>query len=372
MTKNYFLISLLSLFILQMGSLHGQALRLPSPTNHSCMAGRKIAFTDIEITWNAPGVKGREGKIWGTDVAYFGTTVLGFGSDAASPWRAGADECTTMSFSTDVQINGQKLPAGKYAFFIELYEDSSILIFNSNSEAWGSYFYEKSKDVLRVTSKQQKNISPSKERLEFNFDKQTENSVEVALEWEYWRIPFTVQVDLKKTVLANIQSQMSGALGFDPQSLQAAANWCLNNDVNLDQALSWITSATDPNLGGVQNFSALSIRSGILEKLGKKEDSEKFMKQALENGSSIELHQYGRKLLAQKKISDAMMVFEMNFKKHNGSWPTHVGLMRGYSAMGNLKKALEHGKLALKQAPDDLNKKSLEMAVKTLESGKAL
>jgi len=372
MTKNYFLIVLLSWMTSQMGSLHAQALRLPSSTNHSCNAGRNIAFTEIEITWNAPGVKGREGKIWGTDVAYFGTSVLGFGSDVASPWRAGADECTTMSFNSDVQINGQKLPAGKYAFFIELYEDSSILIFNSNSQAWGSYFYDKSKDVLRVSSKQQKNLTISKERLEFNFDNQTENSVEIALEWEYWRIPFTVQVDLKKTILANIQSQMSGALGFDPPSLQAAANWCLNNDVNLNQALSWITSATDPNLGGVQNFSALSIRSGLLEKLGNKQEAENFMKQALENGTSIELHQYGRKLLGQKKIADAMMVFEMNFKKNNGVWPTHVGLMRGYSALGNLKKALEHGKIALTQAPDDLNKKSLEMAIKTLESGKAL
>ncbi|MBK7634624.1 MAG: DUF2911 domain-containing protein [Saprospiraceae bacterium] len=101
---------------------------------------QKKGNLEINVHWNAPGVKGREGKIWGTDIAYFGTTVLGFGSDVPSPWRAGADECTTMSFSTDVTINGQMLKAGKYAFFIELGKDESTLIFNSNIHAWGTYF----------------------------------------------------------------------------------------------------------------------------------------------------------------------------------------------------------------------------------------
>ncbi|MBK8348861.1 MAG: DUF2911 domain-containing protein [Saprospiraceae bacterium] len=131
--------------------------------------------------------------MWGTDVAYFGTTVLGFGSDVQSPWRAGADECTTMSFSTDVTINGQSLKAGKYAFFIELGKDESTLIFNSNIQSWGTYFYDISKDVLRVTTKQQKKQKNLIERLEYTYGNQTPNSVEVALEWESWRIPFTVE-----------------------------------------------------------------------------------------------------------------------------------------------------------------------------------
>lgn len=64
------------------------------------------------------------------------------------------------------------------------------------------------------------------------------------MEWESWRIPFTVEVDLKATLLADIQTQMSGAIGFDPPSMIAAANWCLQQDINLDQALGWINSAT--------------------------------------------------------------------------------------------------------------------------------
>src|SRR6478735_171252 len=94
---------------------NSQALRIPDTTNTVCLTGRKVGVTEISIHYSSPGVKGREGKIYGTNVAWFGYEVLGFGSNVASPWRAGADECTTMSFSTEVTINGKKLPAGKYA-----------------------------------------------------------------------------------------------------------------------------------------------------------------------------------------------------------------------------------------------------------------
>jgi len=56
-----------------------------------------------------------------------------------SPWSAGADECTTISVTTEATINGKKIPAGIYGFFIELYPDSCILIFNSNTEGWEQY-----------------------------------------------------------------------------------------------------------------------------------------------------------------------------------------------------------------------------------------
>lgn len=365
-------ISLLVIFFCLLNLSNAQALRIPGTANYPCQAGRIIGVTDISIKWNAPGIKGREGKIWGTDIANYGTSILGFGSNVQSPWRAGADECTVISFSTDVKVNGRLLPAGSYAFFIELYQDSSILIFNKNTSAWGSYFYDKSKDILRVTARQTKSQKILKERLEYTFDKQNERSVEIALEWEYWRIPFSIEIDIDNTVMAYIQAQMSGALGFDPPSLQAAANYCLLNNTNYEQAVRWITSATDPNLGGISNFPALSTKAGLLNKLGNSQEADKIMAQAIENGTTVELHQYGRQLLNQKKLNEAFTVFEKNFKKNNGGWPTNAGMMRGYSSLGNIKKSLEHARLALSQAPDDVNKRNLETAIKTLESGKAL
>ncbi len=206
----------------------------------------------------------------------------------------------------------------------------------------------------------------------YSLSSQTSNSIEIALEWERWKIPFKVEVDLAGTTLASIRSQLSGALGFDPPSLQAAANWCLVNNTNYEEGLQWINRATDPNLGGAQSFGVLSIKSGLLEKMNRKDEADKIMATAIENGSVIELHQYGRRLLMQKKDAEAMKVFEKNYTKYKGAWPTNAGMMRGYSAMGNYKKALEHAKIALTQAPDEVNKKSLEAAIKTLSEGKPI
>ena len=349
-----------------------QALRVPQGSNYPSSIGRRVGVTDIEIKYNSPGVKGREGKIWGTDIAPYGFVVLGYGSNVQSPWRAGADECTTISFSTDVKVNGKKLSAGKYAFFMAVYADSCTLIFNKNTEAWGSYFYRADLDVLRVKTIQQKNQPNLQERLIYTFSNQTANAVEIALEWERWRIPFKIEVDLKNTTLADIRRQMSGVIGFDPASLEFAANWCLMNDINYDEALNWINSATDPNLGGVSSFRSLSIKSKLLDKLGKTSEATKTWNEAMDKANTMELHSYGRQLLSQKKIKEAMSVFENNFKKNNGAWPTNMGMMRGYSATGDLKKALEHAKAALAQAPDEANKRAIEAAIKQLESGQAL
>lgn len=351
----------------------GQLIQLPDGgVNLKRKTGTRVGVTDIEINWNSPGVKGREGNIWGTPIAHYGFTVLGFGSNGESPWRAGANENTTISFSTDVLINGKKLNAGTYGFFIALYQDTSTLIFSKTSTAWGSYFYNPKNDVLRVGTMQQKDQKQSVERLDYNFSNQTDRSVEVALEWERWRIPFKVEVDITATTLSSIRAQLSGAMGFDPPSLQAAAAWCLNNNVNFEEALQWINIAVDPALGGVNSYAALSTKSGLLNKLNRKPEADQAMALALDNASALEMHGYGRQLLAEKKVKEAMAIFERNYKKHKGAWPTNGGLMRGYSALGDYKKALEYAKLALAQAPNDLNKKALEQAIKTLEAGKPL
>ncbi|MEQ1744077.1 MAG: DUF2911 domain-containing protein [Saprospiraceae bacterium] len=367
-------ILLVALLALSAGTiLHSQAISLPDGgVNQKCWTGQRIGVTDIEIHWNAPGVKGREGKVWGTPIAHYGFTDIGFGTAKSSPWRAGANECTNMSFSTDVRIEGKLLPAGKYGFFIAVYPDSCTLILNKNAVAWGAYFYKPEEDVLRVTVRQQKDLPQSREWLAYTFSDPTTRSVVVAMEWERWRIPFRVEADFEQTTLASIRQQLSGGMGFDGQSLQAAAQWCVTNNVNFEEAHLWITRATDPRLGGLDNFAALSTKAGLERKLGKTADADKTMQAALAKASVVEMHGYGRQLVGQKKYAEALDIFQKNYEKNAGAWPTNVGLARGYSAMGDLKKALEHAKAALTQAPDDVNRTSLEAMIKTLSEGKAL
>jgi tetratricopeptide (TPR) repeat protein len=168
-----------------------------------------------------------------------------------------------------------------------------------------------------------------------------------------------------------MRRDLQGATGFMPQNWQAAAQFCLDNNYNLEEALVWAENSVSAPFGS-PNMPGYTVKAQILEKMNKPEEAEKVMQKALESGSISELHQYGRQLLNQKKPQKALEVFQLNYKKHGDAWPVHVGLARGYSATGDLKKALEHAKTARAQAPDDLNKTSLDGMIKTLESGKAI
>src|SRR5512147_1488371 len=93
-----------------------QLTTAPDGGNKKAIVGERIGITDITIHYDRPGVKGRENKIWGQLVPV-GYVDQGFGTSKAAPWRAGANENTTIEFSSDVKIEGQALPAGKYGFF---------------------------------------------------------------------------------------------------------------------------------------------------------------------------------------------------------------------------------------------------------------
>src|SRR5215218_10641384 len=123
--------------------------QLPSGGNKKAMVGERVGLTDVTIHYDRPGVKGREGKIWGQLIPA-GFTDLGFGTSKAAPWRAGANENTTIEFSNDVTIEGQPLKKGKYGFFIAYDSIESTLIFSNNTTSWGSYYYNDKEDALRV------------------------------------------------------------------------------------------------------------------------------------------------------------------------------------------------------------------------------
>ena len=63
------------------------------------------------------------------------------------------------------------------------------------------------------------------------------------------------------------------------------------------------------------------------------------LKAALDKSTVTELHNYGRQLLNENKVTEALEIFELNFKKFNGAWPTSANLMRGHFAKGYLKKS---------------------------------
>src|SRR6478609_1130402 len=119
----------------------------PSGDNQKASITQWIGPISITITYSSPDVHGpsgedRKGHIWGELVKY-GFTDQGFGSSKAAPWRAGANENTTITFSDNVKINGKDLASGTYAIFIATEKDSPwTWIFSKNHTSWGSFFYD--------------------------------------------------------------------------------------------------------------------------------------------------------------------------------------------------------------------------------------
>ena len=143
------------------------------PASPAVSVTGKINGATITINYSSPSVKGR--VIWGELVPF------------NKVWRAGANDATTIETDKELIIEGQKLPAGKYSFFVIPNEKECVIIFNKEAKQWGAYKYSESQDQLRVTVKQ--NMTESfTEGLIYNINKNS-----IVLSWEKWNIPISVK-----------------------------------------------------------------------------------------------------------------------------------------------------------------------------------
>jgi Protein of unknown function (DUF2911) len=136
-----------------------------------------IGITDVNVSYSRPGVKNR--KIWGELVPY------------NKVWRAGADEATKITFSTDVIIEGKKLPAGAYGFFAIPGENEWTLIFNKVADQWGAFTYNESEDALRIKVKPVSNSNH--DWLLYSFTDITSTTAQLNLIWEKLKVSFKIE-----------------------------------------------------------------------------------------------------------------------------------------------------------------------------------
>ena len=133
-----------------------------------------IDSVDIVIEYGRPNVKGRE--VWGKLVPY------------DKVWRTGANEATTISFSSDVAVEGEALSAGKYSLFTVPGADQWTVIFNNVAEQWGAFGYDPDQDALRVT------VTPVEiehvESMDFVADDST-----IMFRWAKLGVPIVVTTD---------------------------------------------------------------------------------------------------------------------------------------------------------------------------------
>src|ERR1043166_107150 len=346
----------------------------PSGGNQRQTIIQQIGPVKVSVEYSSPHVHSpqgddRKGKIWGTLVPY-GLTNLGFGTCKECPWRGGANENTVFTTSQDITVQGQKLPAGSYALFFIVDPNEWTAIFSKNHTSWGSFFYDPAEDALRVKLKPEK--SEFREVLTYDFTERKDDKATLAMKWEELAAPLEITVpNATDYYLAEIGNELRSSPGFSYQNWTAAAQYAIGQK-RAAEALQWAEAAAHAPQGiGHETFQTLMTLATAQELNGKTADAAATREKALNHptATAADVHQYGRLLLTQKKKDEAIKVWEFNAKRFGKEWPVNVSLARANSAKGDYATALKYAKLALAEAPDAANKKSLEGAVKKLEAG---
>lgn len=347
LTLKFFLVlvacSLFASFSMAQGVILPQVSQKVSTT-------QTVGLSEVNITYSAPKVSERE--IWGGIVPM------------EQVWRAGANENTTISFSHDAKINGKSIKAGTYGLHMLPGKDSWQVIFSSNSTSWGSYSYTDKEDVLRVEVKPEEHAFT--EVLNYHFTQPGAESVTVNLSWEKLNIPFEVSFDTHEIVLASLRNQLRSTAGFTWMGYQQAANYCLQNEINYEEALTWIDQSITGGFGAQANFTNVSTKAQLLEKMGRTDDAKTAWAKAMEVGNELELYSYGAGLIGQGKNEQAFEVFKANHKRFGDTWLSFAGLAAGNRVNGNNKEALKYYRKAHEGAPDQW-KASLEGRIKQME-----
>ena len=338
-------------------------LKLPNGSQKAKVSQR-VGITDITVKYSRPSVKGRD--IWGNLVPY-GYNNLGFGTATEAPWRAGADENTTITFTHDVKVEGQAVKAGTYGLFVAVFADGKATIILSNDTgAWGSFFYDKSQDAMRadVITK----TVAHKELLTYEFNTVTPNSATVSLIWEKKEIPFTIEVPVSTIVLDEFKKTNTGQLGFNRQNWENMAAYALNNGGDLEEALGWIDGAISGNFYSQKNFNNLAIKAQILNKMGKSNEYAELMDEASDLANMNQLNALGYQMLNAKDYDRALKYFKRNVKNNPTNANVHDSLGEAYKTIGDKENAVKYLKKSLSLNPPANVKANSEKLLKELNA----
>lgn len=267
------------IFMFLAGNNYSQQFQTPRPSPKAVIT-QTIGVTDATINYCRPGVKER--VIWGDLVPY------------GEVWRTGANEVTSMVISDDVKINGNTLKAGTYGIHTVPNKTEWEIIFSGNTKVGGGSNFVKENEVLRIK------VKPAAvahvERMTFSFDDVDEKSATVSLSWEKLKVSFKLETETQELTLAKARKMVDWGTPL------AAATYCLQNNVNLDEAMNWVSASTTI----LENYWNMRIKAQLQAKLGKQKEAVATMEKAIELGSKMENAPFDfdgmKKLLADWKM----------------------------------------------------------------------
>ncbi|MEO7523011.1 MAG: DUF2911 domain-containing protein [Ferruginibacter sp.] len=329
--------------------------RTPSPASE---LSQTIGISRVTVNYSRPSVKGRE--VWGKLVPY-GWNIQAFGSGNSAPWRAGANENTTIHFSHDAQLEGKTVPAGTYGLSFVINEDNTgEMILSKDNRSWGSFFYDAKNDQQRSSIKIRDHAFT--ELLTYDFINLTKTSAELVLNWEKKQFPVKIEFDVDNIVMDNAAEELKSTAGFSWLGFTSAANYSLQNKTRLQEGLKYANTAASQNT----SFNTLSTKANILEAMGNTTEAGKIMKDAQAIATNNELNAYGYQLMNTGQPEKAIAIFIMNTQKNPKDPNTFGSLGEAYFAKGDKKNAIINFKKALSMNPSAATKANSEKYLKQM------
>ncbi len=208
------------------GALSAQAPKVETPApSPACTLKQRVGFTDIEINYSRPGVKGR--------------TIFGGLEAYDKVWRTGANAATKITFSTPLKIEGIEVPAGTYGLFTIPGREQWTVIINKTADQWGAYKYDPAADLLRVKVTPVK-LAGTVETFTIDVNDIRDESAMLNLIWEKTRVP----VKLEVAVTAKVVAQIDAAMAADGKKPYAqAAMFYIDHNLDPKKAAGWMTAA---------------------------------------------------------------------------------------------------------------------------------
>lgn len=306
-----------------------QNLPRPSP---AASVSQRVGVSEVEIRYHRPSVNNRE--VWGALVPY------------GAVWRAGANDNTTITFSDPAQVEGEALPAGTYGLHMIPGADEWTVIFSENATSWGSFTYDQSEDALRVTVRPEK--APYAEQLAYGFEDVTDSGAVAVLHWEEVKVPFEITFDTHELAIAEIQRQLRHLPQYSWQGWLSAAGYLVANDIEHEKALEWVERSVSMNRNG-QN---LGLKYRLLQQLGRAEEAEATLAEALALSDEGQTNALGYALLFAGDVDRAIEVFQKNVDEYPESWNVYDSLGEAYATKGEPARARELYQKALSMAPE--------------------
>ena len=333
----------LGVFILSCAQFVNAQITLPRSASPAAEVSQTIGLSKVTVNYSKPSVNGR--AIWGALVPY-GYTKFGFGPATAAPWRAGANENTTITLSHKAKIEGTVVPAGTYGLFFGVHENGDAdFILSKNTSSWGSFFYDEAEDQMRVKIKTK--TIPLREQLTYDFVDNSNNSTILVLDWEKKRFPVKIEFDVHEIVLSNAREELRGTTGFSWQGANSAANYCLQNNINQEEGLKWAEASIANN----KNFNNLFVKARLLESLGKGNQTAAIYDEAKSLANVNQLNAMGYQMMGSNQDQKALELFKLNVKKNPSNANCHDSLGECYRKLGETKLAIKSFRKSLSLEP---------------------